>query len=276
MDDQLRITFGICTFNRKSILEKSVASLKNIKDIEKANILIVDDCSTEYDESFLRNLFPSARIIRQKHNKGPDKNTSIMYEEFLKSDDDWLLNADSDLIYRSDIMGAIQQYKDKSKGFITFFNCINHNTIGKKKYLVEKDSVGAAGCLLHRTIVKYILDNISFRNNGFDVGFSKLLRDSSIRLYATKDSYVQHIGVSGFNSKDITFDYGENFRCDSLKNAEILEETFETYLKTVNKFKKRKSWKIYYFLTSSGKLVKIYRILSRILFWKKNKRKYIG
>lgn len=240
------ITFGICTFNRKDVLQKSVQSLLHVKNIDKVNIRIFDDCSTDYDRTFLEELVPEACSIKQnQRNVGADKNTSIMYEDFLKSGDEWLLNADSDLIYHSDIIDEILRYQDKCGGFVTLFNCINHNDISHTELFDIKESVGAAGCLLHRDVVELILNSIRYRSVSFDTVFCKVLRENGYNLYATKQSFVQHIGVTGFNSGEISFDYGRNFQCDSLINAEIIEYTFETYAKKVNQFKNKKNWRIY-------------------------------
>lgn len=251
MAEKLGITFGICTFNRKELLVKSLKSLGNVCGLERINIRIYDDCSTEYDEGFLRKIFPYADSIkRASKNQGADMNTAAMYEDFLQSSDEWLFNADSDLLYSADIIDRILELKDASGGFMTMFNCINHRTIGTEKEFVIKDSVGAAGCLLSRNVVELILNQIQNRGFGFDVKYSRLLREHGFKLYATRHSYVQHIGVEGFNSRDINFDYGENFNVKDGLNAEIIEETFETYIRRIAQYRLRSSWKIYYFIIS--------------------------
>lgn len=45
---------------------------------------------------------------------------------------------------------------------MTFFNCINHNSISDFGEFVEKDSVGAAGCILSKDVVRLILDRDPF------------------------------------------------------------------------------------------------------------------
>ena len=267
MSEHFKITFGICTYNRKNIVSKSAASLAKVRGIENVTIKVYDDCSTEYNEDYLKAIFPKGtEIIRRISNGGADINTSEMYEDFLKGNDEWLFNADSDLIYRSDIIDAIQEYKDKSKGFMTLFNCINHHTIGESDYFYEKDSVGAAGCLLRRDVVELILKHIRYRVTGFDVGFSKLLRNKGYKLLATKQSFVQHIGVSGFNSRNINFDFGESYICDDRENGQIIEETFEEYIKRINRFREKFSWKAFYFITSIPRRIrKIFRILIIII-----------
>lgn len=253
------IIFGICTFNRKEILEKSARSLYEVKGIESVTIRVYDDCSTEYDLEYLRKIFPTAdKIVRSRKNGGADINTSIMYEDFLGSDADWLFNADSDLIYRTDIVECINKTLNKCNGFMTVFNCINHKTIGEKGDFLLKDSVGAAGCLLNREVVRLILSNIKYRKTGFDVGFSKLLRKKDYDLLSVKESLVQHIGVSGFNSRNINFDYGEAFICDSAINAEIIEDTFEKYVKSVQNYRSTNSWKIHNFVVSLPRRIKKY------------------
>lgn len=252
------ITFGICTYNRKGILEKSAKSLALVNGIENIHIRVYDDYSTEYDENFLKALFPNAeQICVQPQNGGADKNTALMYEDFLKSGDEWLFNADSDLIYRTDILDAIERFSEQCDGFMTFFNCINHNTVETvNNELIVKDSVGAAGCLLRKDVVQFILDNTKSKRFGFDVGYCKLLRENGRKLFATNESYVQHIGVSGFNSRNIIFDYGENFICDSAVNAAIIESTAEEYIRVVEKYRKTASWKVYNFVVSVPRRVK--------------------
>jgi len=245
------LMIGICTYNRKDIVRNSALSLQAVRDLDQVKVRVYDDCSSEYGKAFLEEMFPFAeKITRFEENGGADKNTSRMYEDFLKSGAEWLLNADSDLVYRTDLIGAIMNCRDRSEGIFTVYNSINHNTIGETESFYIKDSVGAAGCVLRRDIVEMILNSIQYRDYGFDVGFSKLLRTKAIPLYATKQSYVQHIGVLGFNSRDIRFDYAENFLCEGPVNAGILEETFETYMKSVSAYRKKPSYQVYYFLTS--------------------------
>ena len=101
----MKITFGICTYNRKDILVKSAKSLNAISGIEKVNIRIYDDCSSEFDETELRALFPTAKsIIVRPENVGADMNTALMFEDFLTTEDEYLVVADADLIYRRDCL----------------------------------------------------------------------------------------------------------------------------------------------------------------------------
>jgi len=246
------ITFGICTYNRKDILVKSARSLSLVRGIKTVHIRIYDDCSSEYDEAFLHSLFPDAvSITRQKENLGADRNTSVMYEDFLASGDEWLFNADSDLIYRADLLETMENMKGHCGGFMTFFNCISHEDIGETELFTEKESVGAAGCFFRRDVVQLILDSIRVRSVSFDTGFSRVLRKNGYPLYASRHSMVQHIGITGFNSANIVFDYGRGFIPDSQINANIIEDTFEAYVTSVHAFRSRRTFWAYNFVTST-------------------------
>ena len=49
MGEKMKLLIGICTCNRKQIFEYTAKSLSEVKGIEKAKIVIYDDCSDEYD-----------------------------------------------------------------------------------------------------------------------------------------------------------------------------------------------------------------------------------
>lgn len=71
-------------------------------------------------------------------------------------------------------------------------------------------------------IVKNIPKDVKF----FDWEWSSLLTRHNIKLYCTKESYIQHIGIIGQNNKGLinTFDYGINFLPISIENQKIISE----------------------------------------------------
>lgn len=256
-DNKLKITFGICTYNRKDILLKMASSLKQIEDFNSINIRIYDDCSTEYDLEFLRKVFPDAKtIIRHDKNLGADKNTAYMYNDFINYDDEWFFNADSDLIYRKDILSFISDCIDNSLQFFSLFNTLNHKAVGSANdFFVKKNYVGAAGCCFNKNLIKTIIREVNDAHINFDFKFCDYLRNNGYDIIVSKESYVQHIGVDGYNSTNIFFDYGQNFKCDSMVNGIIIEETFERYMTLVNTFKNSYKWKIYYSVGSLPKRI---------------------
>jgi hypothetical protein len=62
-------------------------------------VLVFDDHSTEYGQEQLAKWFEGATIVRNEHNVGPDENTRLIFQRFLKSDSNVVVIADSDMIY---------------------------------------------------------------------------------------------------------------------------------------------------------------------------------
>jgi hypothetical protein len=60
---------------------------------------VYDDHSTEYGEGQLAKWFEGATIVRHDHNVGPDENTRLIFQQFLRSDCNVVVIADSDMIY---------------------------------------------------------------------------------------------------------------------------------------------------------------------------------
>lgn len=65
----MKIIMMISTYNRKEILEKSISSLKKVKNLEKFEIQIYDDKSSEYNEQYLKEKIPFAKKIIIKKRK---------------------------------------------------------------------------------------------------------------------------------------------------------------------------------------------------------------
>jgi len=228
----MKITFGVCTYNRKEILVRSAKSLCAIDGIEKVNIRVYDDHSSDLNTDELQSLLPNAKsIIVRLQNFGADMNTALMFEEFLTTGDDYLVIADADLIYRTDCLKIIEELIPETDGFFSLFNTPAHPTKRViSSSLVEKDYVGAAGCCIHRSLIYKIKKQVEDTKSFFDWKFCDCLRNNGIRILTAKDSIVQHIGGSGQNSQYIYFDYGIGFRCDSLENAQCIEDLFETHM----------------------------------------------
>lgn len=238
----MKITFGICTYNRKDIIEKTAKSLYEIIGIENINIRIYDDCSKEYDLGYLKKLFPSAKtIVSSKKNLGADANTRNMYLDFLSTEDDFLFNADSDLIYNPNILKELEKLITQTDGFLTSFNTFAHPIIRElNENFVEKEHVGAAGTFMTKRVARLIVNSINEYNQKFDWSFCKLLRDNNIRIFCTRNSLVQHIGFIGQNSNITSVDFGSNFEMTSLTNAKILETYIEKFFVAYYEEKKRK------------------------------------
>lgn len=232
-----RLMVGICTYNRKNIINYTSRSLKEVENIEKTDVRIYDDCSEEYDVDFLKQVYSMAtKVSRNEKNTGADYNTRSMIMDFAKSDNDYLFIADSDLVFNKDILVHIEKIIDeleKNGKMVIFslFNAHTHETIKEfNEDLVVKKEIGAAGTVISK---KAVLEFINKEYNGkisIDNFFSNILREKGNEILCTKNSYVQHIGIVGQNSFVDSVDIGVNFKVDTITNAEaiidILQQTF--------------------------------------------------
>lgn len=243
----IKLYVGVCTYNRKDIIEYSSKSLNEIRGIENCKIHVFDDCSTEYDKKFLQKIYNTKNVVVNKNNIKADNNTEQMYRSFLKSNCDYLLNADSDLIYNRDLIKIIEKIIKKFKKInqpviFSLFNTENHEIVEEydSELCIKKD-LGAAGMVFSKEAVKIILDNIDKEEKkriGIDFSFSKIFNDMNYKLFCTKKSYVQHIGIEGQNSKMLEFDWGKSFEVDSLANAQAINYIFDNYYMANNKKQK--------------------------------------
>lgn len=238
MGEKMKLLIGICTCNRKQIIEYTAKSLSEVKGIEKAKIVIYDDCSDEYDIDFLKKMYPMAyKIVRNEKRLGADYNTEQMYRDFCKSQENYLFNADSDLLFNSNVIDIIEENirateKINSKIIFSVFNTPNHKIIKKiDENLYQKESIGAAGVVLSKQVVKTFVETIpkqySYRIPSIDHFFCSKLKQDDYKILCTQNSYVQHIGLIGQNSFFYNTDWGENFEIETFNNAKAISEVLQ-------------------------------------------------
>ena len=223
-----KVLIGITTYNRKNILELMAKSLYGSDLSIKHAIRVYDDKSTEYGEEELREIFPDAESVYIRSiNVGADLNTWGMYFDFVESNYDYLFNADSDLIFNSRWLETGLRYIDQTDGVLSLFNTAIHKEIKKEGDLVVKGIFGAAGTLFSRKAIEELVEankNGDFSPSAIDWGFCKYFTNQNKKLYCTSKSYVQHIGIKGFNCGKDSFVYGENFEVDSLYNGQAIND----------------------------------------------------
>ena len=222
------ITIAVATYNRQNILERMARSLYSSILSYPYEIRVYDDASTDYGKDELRRLFPNAAsIIIHERNIGPDRNVKYIYHDFLDNGGDYLIHADSDLIFAQDWMEAAIRIED-TDGVLSLFNAKQHSGEKIGNGLVEKKSIGCAGTVFKRNIIEQICNSRDvYAEKGIDWQWSRFLRSEGIRLITTEKSYVQHIGFVGDHSANGVFDYGEGFEVDSVQNGQMLNDTLE-------------------------------------------------
>ncbi|HDR1294580.1 TPA: glycosyltransferase, partial [Pasteurella multocida] len=254
----LKVTLAIATYNRITYIEKMINSLKSSVDISKINIRIYDDHSEILTKQDLEKLFPYAKeiIVRDK-NLGADRNSRKIYDDFLQTNDDILINADSDLIYRPGWLEIIETLLPQTDGVLSLYNSNKHQFIEQitPSYGAKK-TLGSAGTVLTREIVKKIVDNIPIDSDMFDWQWSTLLTNKNIKLICIKESYIQHIGILGQNNKGFIndFDYGLNFIPENEINQKIMSDFIDELFLENRKFIERKEKEIGCSLTKLKRL----------------------
>jgi len=231
----MKITFAVATYNRMDILQDFQISLSLIRNIDKCNVRIYDDCSTEFDEVFLKKLFPYAAEIKiRSKNVGPSMNIFLIFKDFLKTKDDVLFMADSDLVFNPDCLTFIENNFQYTDGFLSVYNSILHKSIAEivimDNVYCEKKLVGSAGSFFSRDLVQEIVINLPHTiDSGYDLAWSNYLyNNKKIRLLVSKKSYVQHIGFHGAHCNGLNaIDYGLNFFSDNVINSNIIIKHIE-------------------------------------------------
>ena len=86
---------------------------------------------------------------------------------------------------------------------------------------VEKEHVGAAAVAMSREVVRAIVTHV-LPGKAYDWRWSKYLRDNGKRILVTRDSYVQHVGMHGYNCDGgRSVDFGLNFYPENLIDLQI-------------------------------------------------------
>jgi len=233
----MKITIGITTFNRPEYLQRMKKSLYASKGLDACHLRIYDDCSPHWGVDFLKKLFPDAvEIIRREKNLGSDHNIRQMFIDFLKTDDDVLISIDSDLIFHSDWLSILKKGLPFTDGVLSVYNSSLHESKGRVDLdgcdvsFVEKPHIGSAGAAFTKAIMQDIIDNVPISRT-YDWDWSEYLIQKNKRLFVTEKSFVQHIGIDGYNNKNYLTDFGMNFEIDNKINEKIFIDFFENLVK---------------------------------------------
>lgn len=268
----MKIIMMISTYNRKEILEKSISSLKKVKKLEEVEIEIYDDKSSEYDEQYLKEKITFAKKITVRNeNLKADRNMYTMYKDFLKTDGDYLLQVDSDMIYNEDFLSIIQKItKLKEKAIYSLYNSTLHDFFQniEEKYIDKiefgrKRDIGGACVLFSREIIEEIINNIKIKKQDFtsyDYKWSRYLNSKNIPIYVSRISFIQHLGLGGQNNKKIsTIDLGKGFIPSNKEDSQILLEYYEKIIFDTKEYYENIGWLI--FIKNKLKKIKIVKML---------------
>lgn len=211
----MKIFIGIPVYNRKDRLELLSRSLRDVSNIRKHTLCIYDDCSSEFDKQYLEDLFPNAEIYKNETNMGADLNSYKICQEFLKSDNDYLLLCDSDLVLHKESILFIEKHIQNTEGVLSLLNSSGHgHSLGDdvSDDFVIKKFVGAAGMVFSKEIMKELVEKIPYKNvNMWDWALCTHLNSQGIKIFVSKNSYVLHTGIDGENSNVLLFEFSKNY-----------------------------------------------------------------
>ena len=236
-----KIMLAMATYNRKEVLERTIVSLTQVKNIEDVDIFIFDDCSTEYTKEDLKKMIPFAKqIVVRENNLRADRNMYQIHQDYINSNYDILLQVDSDVIFHKNFIEIIKSILSTQTKYPVFslYNSSNHPFVENRNPLEinkiifkEKHSIGGI-CVLFtdKNILKNILDNIPKERKSFayDWYWSHKLQEKGTPVMVSEQSFLQHIGVEGQNNKEIKgIDIGLYFTPTNTNDLEFLLHHYE-------------------------------------------------
>ncbi|MDR2395710.1 MAG: glycosyltransferase family 2 protein [Endomicrobium sp.] len=229
----MKLMIAVPVYNRKKYLNTIVKSLKECDCINEASIIVFNDCSTEFDETYLKQIFKelNANVVTRLRNLRADRNNYKIMLDFLNTNNDVLFICDSDLLLRPDTLKFIQSDFERTDGFLSVYNSDFHRDVYFDGEFVYKQDVGFAGICLSRDLVKSFVLKQKETPRSMDFKLSSFLIKKGIRLMVPKNSYVQHIGFDGQNCNNKSVDFSSNFVPLSSFNKEIIDEIMPIVLK---------------------------------------------
>jgi len=234
------LTIGITTFNRRPLLETTAAALAQVRHLDTARVLVLDDCSQEFGIDALHQLFPTADVQRSSENSGgADYAMHRLFERFVRTGSGYLLVLDSDLLASRNLVDRcariIEADRDSAQTCLySVFNTPSHRGLRVEGPFVVKQTVGAAGTLWRHDLLADVLRHVPVSRK-FDWDWSVYLTRRGVPIRVTRRSYVQHIGRIGQNSRSFNgMDHGELF--DDYKGVNLaffLDHTREGLVRMV-------------------------------------------
>lgn len=230
----MKIAIGIPNYNRLEDIARLSGSLKHVKQIDSCEINIYDDKSTQYDTKVLEELFAgfaNVNVHENKKNLGADLNIYHICKHFIDSDNDCLFLCDSDLILSPECLEFIETNIADTEGIMSLFNANEHPSKGEisEKFIV-KHSVGSAGVVFSKELLKDIITNVPQENaNMWDWSFCRYLNSKHVKIYVSRQSYVQHMGFNGENANFLLYDYGKNYEPQTEFEEKELGQLYQSF-----------------------------------------------
>jgi len=199
------LTIGISTSNRRALLETFARSLAQVERLDQARLLVMDDCSQEFDGAFLQQLFPGAQVIRApSHSGGDDFSTHRLFEHFARHGSGHLLNLNVHLPAARNLVERCLEVIacGRSPGQPCLYSLISthrHDAIATNEPLVVKSVAAAAGTLWEHGLLSDLLDNVPV-SRSFHLHWNAYLARRGIPIRVVEMDRAQAFdGYEGYN-----------------------------------------------------------------------------
>jgi glycosyltransferase involved in cell wall biosynthesis len=197
------ISLYIAAYNAEKTIEKSIKSILQ-QTLKPKEIIIINDCSTDKTLNLLKK-FNQIKIINNKKNYGlaKSRNIALKYSKynFLASIDsdvvckkNWLETLFNTMVKKkADLIGGklIDKYiKEPANHWRSYYLKQNWGD----KQINNPQFIFGANFLLNKKKIKNlnIKYNETFRTNGEDVNFSKVLKSKNCNLYYEPKALCYH------------------------------------------------------------------------------------
>ena len=197
------ISLYIAAYNAEKTIDKSIKSILQ-QTLKPKEIIVINDCSTDKTLSLLKN-FNQIKIINNKKNYGlaKSRNIALKYSKYdllasIDSDGickrDWLEKLFNTMIKKNvDLIGGklVDKYiKEPANHWRSYYLKQNWGN----KQINNPQFVFGANSLLNRKKIKNlnIKYNETFRTNGEDENFSKILKSKNCNLYYEPKALCYH------------------------------------------------------------------------------------
>ncbi|MDR2772589.1 MAG: glycosyltransferase family 2 protein [Elusimicrobiota bacterium] len=229
----MKLFIAVPVYNRKEYLEITARSLFECSNINKAEIVVFNDSSDEFDTQYLHKIFHAGnvKIISAAQKIDIDVHYYEMMKTFLASDSDVLMICDSDLLLRSDTIDYVLNNFSKTDGFLGLYNSDLHRDLYFDGEFVYKEDVGFAGICVSKKVLQSFIAGQDPKARAIDFKFSDYLLDNNIRIMVAKNCLIQHIGFNGEHCNDTSVEFSSNFVPNSEFNKEVISKLMPIALK---------------------------------------------